>query len=451
MRMADRKLVIGLLTGVEGSHPAAWLRPDAERGDHLRFESWARLVQTAERGLFDFFFLADAPGIRPGRMENLRRMSGIGELEPITLLSGLAAVTKHIGLAATASSSFYEPYNLARLFGSLDHVSHGRAAWNIVTSTIPSLNPNFGRDKPEDHPVRYRRAREFLKVALGLWDSWEDDAFTRDAEKAEFFDPAKLHPLNHKGEFYAVAGPLNVPRPPQGHPVIIQAGGSDAGREMAAETAEVVFTIGSTFETAKAFRDDLHQRMACYGRSPDQIRVIPSLTTLTDRTEAEANRRFRALQDGMHPGIGLEVLSFDIGNADLSQLPLDEPLPASLLPENTNRGKTYLAAVRELAGKGNPTLRQMYEQYAPGWGGLYTVGTAQQLADMMEEWFRGGAADGFMLSPMTVPTDLDAFIDLVVPELQRRGLFRTSYEGKTLRENLGLKRPVNRYSPASQG
>jgi FMN-dependent oxidoreductase (nitrilotriacetate monooxygenase family) len=445
------KLILGIMSGfanftAEGVHPAAWLYPGSNFPDHLSFKARVRVAQKAEEGLFDFLFIADAPGIMPGSIDSLKRMNVLADYEPITLLSGLAAVTSHVGLAATVSTSFAEPYNVARQFASLDHMSDGRAAWNVVTSTIPSLGLNFGKQGQEDHAMRYRRAQEFLNVTLGLWDSWDDDAFARDVDKAEYFDPAKLHPLNHKGEFYSVAGPLNVPRPPQGRPVIIQAGGSEAGREFAARTAEVVFTLGNRVEVAKSFRDDLHKRMTSIGRPTDELKTVASLSMMLARTENEAKDRFAVLQSLLHPDVGRQILSFNMGNADLSGVPVDEPIPVELLPQDTNRGKTYLEAVRDIVSNGNPTLRQVYERFAPGWGGNFFVGTPMQMADMMESWFAEAAVDGFMLSPMTIPVDLDLFVAEVVPELQKRGLFRTSYEGRSLRENLGLRRPASRYA-----
>jgi FMN-dependent oxidoreductase (nitrilotriacetate monooxygenase family) len=437
---------LGILVYPFGEHPSSWLHPDAVMGAEVDFRHFTNLAQTCERGLFDFFFIADAPGIRMGNNHAFKRYPAyMAQFEPITVLSALAAVTEHLGLAATVSSSYFEPYNLARQFASLDHISGGRAAWNIVTSTIPSLAANFGRDKPDDHAVRYRRAREFLDVTIGLWDSWDDDAFVRDVANVTYFDPNKMHALNHKGEFFSVAGPLNVPRSPQGRPVVIQAGGSGPGRDMAAATAEVVFTQERTFEGSKALRDDLHRRMAAIRRDPSELKLVTSIFTIIGDTEAEAKEKFGWLQSRIHPDVGREMLSIDLGNIDLSNVPLDEPIPADLLPEDTNRGKTYLASVKDLARKGL-TLRQIYELYAPARGGLVFVGTADQAADLMGDWFNGGATDGFMLEPAAVPADLTEFVDKVVPVLQKRGLFRNAYEGRTLRENLGLKRPRSRYA-----
>jgi FMN-dependent oxidoreductase (nitrilotriacetate monooxygenase family) len=441
-----RQMHIGILVHPFGSHPAAWLHPEARLGGEVSFKHYSWIAKRAEQGLFDFFFIADAPGVRAGNMQAFKRWpTYMAQFEPVTLLAGLAPVTQHLGLAATVSTSFFEPYNVARQFASLDHISGGRAAWNVVTSTIPTLAANFSQDKLDDHASRYRRAREFLKVTQGLWDSWDDDAFQRDIANVTYFDPDKMHALNHKGEFFSVAGPLNVPRSPQGQPVIIQAGGSDAGKELAAETAEVVFTADRTFETAKAFRDDIHNRMPKYGRSPDELKSVVSISIAVGRTEEEAREKFAFLQDNLHPDVGREVIAIDLGNIDLSDVPLDSPIPPHLLPTDTERGKTYLKSVLDLAAGGR-SLREIIRSYAASRGGLVFVGTAKQAADMMGDWVSGGAADGFMLSVESLPTELDSFVDLVVPELQKRGLFRTRYEGSTLRDNLGLRRPESRYA-----
>jgi alkanesulfonate monooxygenase len=442
-----KMLNIGILVHPFGQHPAAWLHPDAVLGGELSFKHYSWVARRAEQGLFDFLFIADAPTTRQGNIHAFKRWpTYMSQFEPITLLAGLAAVTERLGLAATVSSSFFEPYNLARQFASLDHMSGGRSAWNIVTSTIPAISDNFSKQGMEDHATRYRRAHEFLQIALGLWDSWDDDAFTRDRESVLYFDPEKLHALNHTGEFYSVRGPLNLARPPQGYPVIIQAGGSEAGKDLAAETAEVVFTVDRTFEACKAFRDDLKARLPKFGRPHDALKVVSSISTFVGRTEEEAQEKFQALQAKIHPDVGREVLSIDLGNVDLSQVPLDSPIPPSLLPQGTERGKTYLQSVRDAVLAGSPTLKEAYEYYAPNRGGLLFVGSAAQCADLMQSWFEGGATDGFMLSVGTLPTELDAFVELVVPELQKRGLFRMSYEGRTLREHLGLPRPKSRYT-----
>ncbi len=441
------KLNLGILVDPHGNHPAAWLHHEAVLGAEIDARYYLQLAQKAEQGLFDFLFIADSPGLRQGNIQAFKRWPVyMAQFEPVTVLSALSMVTERLGLAATVSTSYFEPFNLARQFASLDHLSGGRSAWNVVTTTNPSAGKNFGREHFEDHATRYRRAREFLQIALGLWDSWDDDAFVRNAKTVEYFDPDKLHTLGHKGEFYSVRGPLDVPRPPQGRPVIIQAGGSDAGRELAAETAEVVFCGERTFEAAKSFRADVHQRMARYGRSPDELKSLANLTTVIGRTQAEAEEHFEFLQAKIHPDVGREAISIDTGYIDLSQVPIDQSIPPSVFPEDTERSKTYMKLVKDIAADGNPTLEEVYRRYAPSRGGLLFVGTASQAVELMGDWFTGGAADGFILTPASLPTELNKFVDLVVPELQKRGLFRTEYEGKTLRENLHLRRPKSRYA-----
>jgi N-acetyl-S-(2-succino)cysteine monooxygenase len=442
-----RKMSLGILALPFGVHPAAWLQPDAVLGAEISLPYYVRLAQTAERGLFDLLFLADSPGMRRGNIEAFKRWpTNIAFLEPMTLLSALSTATLRLGLCATVSTSFFEPYNLARQFASLDHMSNGRAGWNVVTSTNPDLADNFHAEGFSDHATRYRRAKEFIEVVLGLWDSWDDDAFIRDQEAMIYFEPSRMHRLNHKGEFFSVRGPLNVPRSPQGRPVIIQAGGSNAGRELAAETAEVVFTVERTFEAAKELRDDLRRRAVKYGRSPDEIKVLVGLTTVIARTEDEAKEKLGKLHEKIHPDVGREVISLDAGNIDLSQVPVDQPVPETLLPTETERGKTYLENVKKIIGTGETTLKEAYSNYATSRGALLHVGTPEGAADLMSEWFAGGAADGFMLDVVALPTEFDVFVETVVPELQKRGLFRTAYEGMTLRENIGLARPESRYA-----
>ncbi len=442
----QKKLNIGILAHPFGLHPAAWLHPDAMPGAEVSIRHYSQVAKKAEQGLFDFLFLADSPGIRKGSIEAFKRWPiYMAQFEPITLLSAIAMATERLGLAATVSASFFEPFNLARQFASLDHLSGGRAAWNVVTSTNPNLAQNFSKERFEDHATRYRRAREFLKVVQGLWDSWDDDAFVRNSDAGIYFEPDKMHTLDHRGEFYSVRGPLDVPRPPQGHPVIIQAGGSEAGRALAAETAEVVFTADRSFDAAKAFRQDIKERMAGHCRMADQLKVLVSLTTVIGRSSAEAREKLEVLQSRIHPDVGREVISLDLGNVDLSSVPVDSPIPQSLLPADTERGKTYLKSVTDFIGQGSPTLKEIYSSYAVSRGGLLFVGTAAEAAEMMGDWLVGEAADGFMLNLASIPTELNSFVDQVVPELQKRGLFRRAYEGHTLRENLGLLRPKSRY------
>jgi alkanesulfonate monooxygenase len=441
------QMKLGAFFHPTGHHVAAWLHPDAQIDAGTNFRHYARMTQAAERAKFDLIFLADSAATRGGNMKALRRWPQyMAYFEPTTLLSGLAALTENIGLVATATTSFNEPYNLARRYASLDHISGGRAGWNVVTSSNKAEPFNYGQDKLPAHSDRYGRAREFVEVVKGLWDSWEDDAFLRDREQALYFDPDKLHTLDHHGQYFDVRGPLNVARPPQGYPVLVQAGASDAGRDFAAETAEIVFTAQTELAQAKAFHDDLKARMARFGRAPDQLKIMPGLNPIIGRTEEEAREKHAFLQSLIHPDVGRELLSPELGGVDLSEVPVDEVLPENLIDDSVDSSKSTFQRVADMARKEKLTVRQMYERYGGARGQRTVIGTPAQIADQMEEWFLAGAVDGFLIQPAVLPTGLDEFAATVIPELQRRGLFRTEYEGSTLRENLGLHRPAGRYA-----
>jgi FMN-dependent oxidoreductase (nitrilotriacetate monooxygenase family) len=430
-----------------GQHIAAWLHPDSQVDAGQNFPYFVRLAQAAERAKFDFVFMADAVATRGGNMEALSRWPQyMAHFEPITLLSATASVTERIGLVCTASTSYYEPFNVARLFGSLDHISGGRAGWNVVTSANPSSSFNFNRDAHYDLAERYQRAREFVQVVLGLWDSWEDDAFLRDRSSSRYFDPNKLHPLNHKGQFFSVRGPLNLTRPPQGHPVIAQAGASEDGKELGAETAEVIFFSQQRLQAAQNFYRDVKGRMAKFGRSPDQLKMLAGLNPTVGRTEAEAKEKFAYMQSLIHPEVGKELLSVELGGIDLSDLSVDEPIPEERIPEKTKVSMSRLKTMGDLATRERLTIKELYERYAGSRGSYSVVGTPVQIADQMQEWFTTQAADGFIIQASYLPGGFDDFATLVVPELQRRGLFRSEYEGRTLRQHLGLNRPANRHA-----
>ena len=447
------KMKLGWLMSPTGNHPAAWLHPNAELHGANNFAHYTRLVQKAEAAKFDFVFQADAAGARDGNMRALSRAPRFMNIwEPLSLLSALVGVTDRIGLAGTMSTSYYEPYNLARLFASLDHLSSGRAGWNVVTSAHPAGGYNFGRDGLEDHALRYARAREFVEVCFGLWDSWDDDAFVLDRAAGINFDPDRMHYLHHKGRFFTVRGPLNIARPPQGRPVIIQAGGSESGKELAAETAEVIFTRDASMAHAQRFYADVKGRMSRFGRSPDQLKIMAGLTVIAGRTAAEAEEKFQYLQSMIHPDVGLEMLSEDLEGIDLSDLPLDQPLPRERIPASANRHKQFFDQILRMVDEENLTLRQLYLRYSAARGGDVIRGTPSQIADVMEAWFRGEAADGFMMTFSVVPDGMDDFIALVLPELRRRGMFREDYEGRTLRDHLELPRPASRHqTPAQAG
>ena len=331
---------------------------------------------------------------------------------------------------------------MARKFASLDHISGGRAGWNLVTSANGDEAFNFGLDAHVQHARRYERAREFAEVVLGLWDSWEDDAFPRDPTSGPFFDPARLPVLNHEGRHFRVRGPLNVPRSPQGRPVLVQAGSSEPGKALAAETAEAIFTAHQTLADAQAFYADVKGRLASYGRGPDEVKIMPGIFPVVGRTEQEAANKFGSLQELIHPEVGLGLLSKMIGH-DLSGHPVDGPLPE--VPES-NAGKSRADLLVALARREGLSIRQLYLRIAGARGHRQILGTPAQIADQLEEWFTAGAADGFNIMPPILPAGLDDFVELVIPELQRRGLFRTEYEGRTLRESLGLRRPANRFA-----
>jgi FMN-dependent oxidoreductase (nitrilotriacetate monooxygenase family) len=443
----QRQMKLGAFMYPGGHHVAAWRHPDVSAFATTDFSYRVKFAQAAERAKFDLIFLADGVGVGESRINALSRVDEWSNgFEPITLLSALSAVTERIGLVATASTSFTEPFNLARYFASLDQLSGGRAGWNLVTSSDGIESENFNPQNLR-HADRYDRANEFADVVLGLWNSWEDDAFLRDKASGRFFDPAKLHILHHKGKHFQVRGPLNVARSPQGHPVVVQAGSSEVGKELAARTAEVVFTAQQTLADAQGFYADLKARLPKYGRHADDLKIMPGVFPVVGRSEAEAQEKFEQLQDLIHPEVGLALLSTYAGNIDLSGYPLDGPLPD--LPES-NASKSRQQLFVDLARRENLTIRQLYLRIAGARGHWQLVGTGAQIADQLEERFKKGGADGFNVMPPTVPGGLDDFIELVLPELRRRGLFRTEYEGQTLRENLGLGFPQHVSRPSSQ-
>jgi FMN-dependent oxidoreductase (nitrilotriacetate monooxygenase family) len=439
-----RQIKLGAFLYPTGHHVAAWRHPDAQADAGINIQHYRQIARTAERGKFDLIFLADGVSVRGDDIDALSRTATryVGQFEPITLLSALSGVTEHIGLVATASTTYNEPYHIARKFASLDHLSGGRAGWNLVTSADEREAYNFNRDAHLAHASRYERAEEFADVVRGLWDTWDEDAFVRDKEAGIFFDPGKLHYLEHKGEHFSVRGPLNVPRTPQGHPVLVQAGSSEPGKELAARTAEVIFTAQQTLAEAQAFYADVKGRMEKYGRRPDELKIMPGAFPVVGRSRAEAEDKFAAIQGLIHPVVGLSLLS-RMSGVDLSSYPLDEPVPDDL-PE-TNGGKSRQKLLLDLARRRNLTIRELYLEIAGARGHWQLVGTPADIADQLEDRFLNDGADGFNIMPPYLPTGLDDFVELVIPELQRRGLYRTEYEGKTLRENLGLERPANRF------
>ena len=439
----DGKMRIGLFLMPFGHHSGGWRHPQAEPDSRLSLQSYIGWARTAERGKFDTIFLADTPALFGDGNPTAHRKPSAG-FEPLTLLSAIAGATEHVGLISTGSTTYNLPYNLARQFASLDHLSGGRAGWNVVTSWVAAAAHNFGLDAHPEHGARYERAHEFVEVVRGLWDSWEDDAFLRDKENAVYYDPDKVHKINHVGEHYKVRGPLNVPRPIQGHPVLVQAGASDTGRDVGAEIADVIFVASPDIDDAKAFYADVKARVAARGRDPEQVKVLPGVSPIIGRTQEEAEAKLAQLHDLVPEAVALDALSQRIGY-DLSGYDPDGPLPEM---EETNGGKSRQALLANIARRDNLTIRQLARTVVSTRGFFSLVGTPETVADTLEQWFREGAADGFNIMPPYMPGALNEFVDQVVPILQARGLFREEYEGRTLRENLGLKRPENRFTLA---
>jgi len=439
-----RQLKLGAFMRPASIHTAGWRYPGAFADANFNFAHHKRFAQTLERGCFDAIFLADHLALMNMPMAALKRSATVTSFDPLTLLPALAAVTERVGLMATASTTYNDPYHVARKFASLDHISGGRAGWNVVTSANPDEALNFGREEHLEHDARYRRGREFLDVVTGLWDSWADDAFLRDAESGLYFDPEKLHPLHHTGPHFSLHGALNVARPIQGWPVIVQAGASEAGRQLAAETAEVVFGSSHQLDDARSYYADLKDRMKRVGRSPEHLKVLPGCFVVVGDTVAEAREKKARLDGLVHPDSGLATLSVLLG-CDVSKFDLDGPLPE--LPQS-NASQSARLKLTAMAEREDMTVRQLAQFVGGSFGVLEMAGTPRTIADQMEQWLCSDACDGFNIMFPYLPGGLDDFVARVIPELQGRGLFRREYEGVTLRENLGLPRPPNRFFPA---
>lgn len=429
-----RQMHLGVFVQGAGHHVAGWRLPDAESGSE-NLDLLQRIAATAERGKFDLMFLAD--GLTTAKDAH---PSMVARLEPLTLLSALAMTTSRLGLAATASTTYGEPFHTARVFATLDHLSHGRAAWNVVTTSYARSAANFGRQHPE-HDERYAIAAEFVEVVRGLWDSWEDGAFVRDKAAGKYFDPAKLHVLDHSGKYYSVKGPLNTSRPPQGHPIIIQSGSSDPGQELAAQTGDLVFTAQQTLDEAKAFYAELKGRLPRYGRLPESLHIMPGIFPVIGRTQKEAKDKLAQLQEWADPASALALLSERLGH-NISGYPLDGPLP-ELPPSDQIKSRAKL--LTDLARRENLTIRELSHRVGSARGHNMICGTAEQVADQMQTWFAERGCDGFNVMPPYFLGGLTDFVDGVVPILQERGLFRTDYTGETLRDHLDLPRPSNRH------
>lgn len=422
-----------------GHHYAAWRHPESKVKGAIDIDFYKRSAEAAERGKFDMLFLADS-GSLPS-IEDVETNVSFIYPEALTLLGALASVTARIGLAGTVSTTFNEPYNLARRFATLDHLSGGRAGWNVVTSTKETEARNFNADHLLEHGKRYERAGEFLNVVKALWDSWEDEAEVMDRDSGVYAYTSRIHPINHCGGNFRVDGPLNIPRPPQGRPVIIEAGTSAAGQKLAAETADVVFTACEDKEEAIRFYGELKSLLPQFGRAEDSLKIMPGLLTFIGETEDEAKEKERAFNELIPPAASVKYLS-KLLNTDLSGYPINEPLPE--LPREGNTSRALM--IMERAAQTKQTIRELGLHYAVARGHLTITGTAQQIADRMEDWFISGACDGFNVMPPLLPDGLEQFVEQVVPILQRKGIFRLEYSGTTLREHLGIQRPISRYS-----
>jgi N-acetyl-S-(2-succino)cysteine monooxygenase len=422
---------LGLFILATGHHVAGWRFEGAEAGAE-NLSLIERIAQTAERAKFDLIFFADALNTGPKAHPSV-----LVRLEPLTLLAALATKTTHIGLAATASTTYSDPYNLARAFASIDHISGGRAGWNVVTGAFAEAAGNFGHASHPPHELRYAIATEFVQVAKGLWDSWEDGAIVMDKATGQFADISKMHELDFRGQFFSVKGPLNISRSPQGYPVIIQAGASETGKDLAASIAEVVFAVQQDMEIARKLVEDLRARAEKFGRNPEHLKILPGVCPIIGESEADAKAKLRKLGEFSDPASALKVLSERLGQ-DLSAYPLDGPVP-TLPPSTIMQG--HAVTLTALAGKNDMTLRELRDYAAAAMGHRLLLGTPEQIADGLEEWFVAGAADGFNIMPPWFPGAFDDFVNEVVPILQKRKLFRTEYAGRTLRDHLGLPRP----------
>ncbi len=428
--MTKKQMHLGLFLQGAGHHVSGWRHKDAESGSE-NFDLLQRLAKEAERAKFDMVFLAD--GLTSGADAH---PSMVARFEPLTLLSALAMVTDKIGLAATASTTYGEPYHTARAFASVDHLSHGRAAWNIVTTSYARTANNFSKSHPE-HDERYAVAQEFVDVVRGLWDSWDDDAFPKDKEKGIYADPNKVHVLHHKGKYYSVQGPLNIPRSPQGHPVLIQAGSSGPGQDLAARIADIVFTAQQSLTEAQTFYTSLKERVAKAGRDPDSVAVMPGFMPVIGDSFEDATEKLKQLNRWTDIKSAMPLLEERIGH-NLADYDLDGPLPDLPLSDQL-RSRAEL--LRDLARRENLSIRDLALRVAAGRGHHIVLGTPEDIANRMQEWFEGKAADGFNVMPPYFPGGLEDFNRQVVPILQERGLFRTEYTGTTLRDHLGIARP----------
>jgi FMN-dependent oxidoreductase (nitrilotriacetate monooxygenase family) len=439
-----RQLHLNLFIHSRGHHEASWRHPDTSPLALTDIRYYQDMARRAEAALFDSIFFADQLALAEDASQAARAW-----LEPVTLLAALAVSTSRIGLIATASTTYTEPFNLARQFASIDHISNGRAGWNIVTSWLATAARNYGGAAQVSHADRYARGEEFMTVVKALWDSWAEDAVLDDRASGLYARPDRIRPIDHRGDFYRVAGPLNLPRCPQGRPVLVQAGSSDTGRRFAARHAQAVFTAHMAKSTAQDFYADLKNLAQAEGRDPGQVLILPGLSPTIAATEAEAQRLAREMNDLSDPEVGRKRLSGRFGGHDFSHLPLDRPLSPEDFPDpgSVEAARSRTEVILNLVRRDKPTLRQLLGYLAGARGHYVTAGTPEQIADLIEEWFEDDAADGFNIMPPLFPSMLDVFCAEVIPLLQRRGLFRTEYEGSTLREHYGLAPPPSAFEP----
>ena len=434
-----RQLKLGFILHGVGPGWGDWRHPDAQVDASVNFNFYKRQAQAAEAGKFDFLFVADSVFITARSSPHY-----LNRFEPLTILSALAGATSHIGLVATLTVSYSEPYNVARQFASLDHISGGRAGWNVVTSWLEGSAANFSKSEHYAHDVRYRLAGEYLDVVQGLWDSWEDDALVRDKASGVFVDPDKLHTLDHKGEFFQVKGPLNIARSPQGQPVIFQAGASEDGKNFAAKRADAIFVTHDQLEEAQTYYADLKSRAVGFGRDPDQVLVLPGVRPVVGRTEAEAEAKYQELANLVSIENALSMMGRPFNDYDFTQHDLDAPFP-DVSAHGANSNQSASLKILQAAQAENLTLRQVALRFATPRSQF--VGTPEAVADALQAWFDGRGADGFVLFE-SLPGQLEQFVEKVVPILQARGIYRTDYASETFRGNLGLDFPVNRHTLA---
>ena len=457
MVQTGRQMKMALSIASLGYHPACWRLPSMPADGTMQFQHYVNVLKTAERGKFDMIFLADVAASREIGPSNptRSRVHHVVRHEPLTLLAALAPLTSNIGLVATASTTYNEPFNLVRRLATLDHISGGRIGWNVVTGYNIEEAQNYGFDQVPDSSTRYARVYEFLEIAKGLWDSWEDDALIRDKDSGIYLDPERVHALDYKGKQFRVQGPLDVARPPQGYPVFVTAGESDGARKLAAAAAEVLYAALPNLKVAQGYYADVKGLLPAHGRDPGNLKILAGIMAFVGLTKAEAQAKFDQITALIHPEVGLRMILPMFG--DLSHLPLDEPVPlgvvAAAQPAYNDFAKrdAITEHLIERVRIEKLTVRQLYGAIAEGYWQLGIIGTPATIVDSMEEWFTTGGCDGFIVQPPYIPGAVDDFVDLVIPELQRRGLFRHEYESNTLRGNLGLPRPINQYAQRRAG